>query len=154
MVYRFNVYKVDTVEKVLTIQMKFKFIAPTSEEEVFMKPRDSIPGDWDKALVGYVLNKSLAYTVVKNTAFRMWGKEGLTEVQANEEGFFFFFFDCKSSRDAIMEKGPWHILGHFLILKKWQTMLKLAKVSPRKIPVWVKFFNVPFEFWDEEGLSQ
>lgn len=110
-----------------------------------------IPGDWDKALVGYVLNKKLSYTLVCSTAFRMWEKEGLVEVKANDDGFFFFVFDSISSRDTVMEKGPWHIGGQFLILKKWHTMLKLSKDSPKRVPVRAKFYNVPLEFWDEDG---
>ncbi|KAK3218483.1 hypothetical protein Dsin_012453 [Dipteronia sinensis] len=32
-------------------------------------------------------------------------------------------------------------------------MLILTKVSYSKIPVWFKLFNIPHEYWTEEGLS-
>ena len=33
-------------------------------------------------------------------------------------------------------------------------MLKLSKDQLEKVPVWVKLFNVPLEYWDEDGLSR
>ncbi|KAK2658721.1 hypothetical protein Ddye_005254 [Dipteronia dyeriana] len=40
-----------------------------------------------------------------------------------------------------------------LILKKWHPRLILTKDTYSKIPVWVKLFNIPHEYWTEEGLS-
>ena len=33
-------------------------------------------------------------------------------------------------------------------------MLKVKKDDVRTIPVWVRFYNIPLELWDEEDLSQ
>ncbi|XP_028111016.1 uncharacterized protein LOC114309476 [Camellia sinensis] len=32
--------------------------------------------------------------------------------------------------------------------------MKLSKEDKKTIPVWVKFFNVPLEYWDRDGLSR
>ncbi|XP_028090360.1 uncharacterized protein LOC114290623 [Camellia sinensis] len=32
--------------------------------------------------------------------------------------------------------------------------MKLSKEKATKVPVWAKFFNVPFEYWDSDGLSR
>ncbi|KAK3221995.1 hypothetical protein Dsin_009020 [Dipteronia sinensis] len=40
-----------------------------------------------------------------------------------------------------------------VILKKWHPRLILTKETYSKIPVWVKLFNNPHEYWNEEGLS-
>ncbi|KAK3226029.1 hypothetical protein Dsin_005891 [Dipteronia sinensis] len=40
-----------------------------------------------------------------------------------------------------------------VILRKWHPRLILAKDSYSKIPVWVKLYNIPHEYWNEEGLS-
>ncbi|KAL7161755.1 hypothetical protein ACSBR2_042267 [Camellia fascicularis] len=32
--------------------------------------------------------------------------------------------------------------------------MKLAKEKFTKIPIWVKFFNIPMEYWDPDGFSR
>ena len=91
--------------------------------------------------------------MVKNAAFWLWNKSGLVDVHSSEKGFFYFVFDSCSSRDNVIDLDPWHIGGQPIIMRKWQRMLKLSKDTVKDIPVWVKFYNVPFEFWDEEVLT-
>ncbi|KAK3189458.1 hypothetical protein Dsin_029019 [Dipteronia sinensis] len=43
--------------------------------------------------------------------------------------------------------------GRMIILKKWHSRFVLTKESYSKVPVWVKFLNIPHEYWTEEGLS-
>ncbi|KAK3193373.1 hypothetical protein Dsin_024683 [Dipteronia sinensis] len=43
--------------------------------------------------------------------------------------------------------------GRMIILKKWHSRLVLTKESYSKVPVWVKFFNIPYEYWTKDGLS-
>ncbi|KAL7218645.1 hypothetical protein ACSBR2_011831 [Camellia fascicularis] len=54
----------------------------------------------------------------------------------------------------ILEGGPWYVSGFLLILKQWHRMMKLSKEDKSTIPVWVKFYNVPLEFWNGESLSR
>ena len=65
-----------------------------------------------------------------------------------------FKFDCFTSRDVMLEQGPWHIANQPIIRRKWQRMLKMKKDDVRTIPSWVRFYNIPLELWDEEDLSQ
>ncbi|XP_028083502.1 uncharacterized protein LOC114284753 [Camellia sinensis] len=57
---------------------------------------------------------------------------------------------CKS----VLEGGPWYVGGFNLILKQWTRMMKLTKEKATKVPVWVRLFNVPLEYWDNDGLSR
>ncbi|XP_028121750.1 uncharacterized protein LOC114318961 [Camellia sinensis] len=70
------------------------------------------------------------------------------------DGFMFFIFDTPECCRDVLEGGPWYIGGYLLILKQWKRMMKLAKEKSTKIPIWVKFFNVPLEYWDPDGLSR
>ncbi|GFY91109.1 hypothetical protein Acr_07g0013050 [Actinidia rufa] len=85
---------------------------------------------------------------------RLWGKSGLVDVLSNEEGFFYFISYSCTSRDSVMEDDSWHLCNLPIIMKKWHRMLKLSKNNIKVIPVWAKFYNIPLEFWDEEGLSE
>ncbi|XP_028125477.1 uncharacterized protein LOC114322385 [Camellia sinensis] len=61
---------------------------------------------------------------------------------------------AQNSSTAVLEDGSWFIGGHFILLRKWHSMMKLSKDQLDKIPIWVKVFNVPMEYWDDDGLSR
>ncbi|KAK2653271.1 hypothetical protein Ddye_013127 [Dipteronia dyeriana] len=77
----------------------------------------------------------------------------MLEVLANEKGFYFFKFSDDEACSNVLEVGPWLFRGMMVILKKWHRRLNLSKDSYSKIPVWVKLFNIPHEYWNEERLS-
>ncbi|KAK3212588.1 hypothetical protein Dsin_017294 [Dipteronia sinensis] len=108
---------------------------------------------WKNWLVDYFIEKKLPFSLVNNIAMRLWGNHGLQEVLANDKGFFFFKFSDDEACSNVLESGPWFFFGRMVILKKWHPRLILTKETYSKIPVWVKLFNIPHEYWNEEGLS-
>ena len=40
-----------------------------------------------------------------------------------------------------------------IILRKWEPHMSIEKDRISRIPIWVHFFNVPLEYWNQEGLS-
>ncbi|KAK3204589.1 hypothetical protein Dsin_018635 [Dipteronia sinensis] len=81
------------------------------------------------------------------------GNHGLQEVFANDKEFSFFKFSDDKACSNVLESGPWLFVGRMVILKKWHPRLILTRETYSKIPVWVKLFNIPHEYWNEEGLS-
>ncbi|KAL7179501.1 hypothetical protein ACSBR1_042822 [Camellia fascicularis] len=65
----------------------------------------------------------------------------------------FFIFESPECYSVVLEGGPWYIGGFNLFLKKWTRMMKLTKEKATTVPVWAKFYNVSFEYWDSDGLS-
>ncbi|KAK3189539.1 hypothetical protein Dsin_029100 [Dipteronia sinensis] len=108
---------------------------------------------WKNCLVGYFIEKKLPFSLVNNIAMHLWGNRGLQEVLANDKGFFFFKFSDDEACSNVLESGPWLFVGRMVILKKWHPRLILTKETYSKISVWVKLFNIPHEYWNEEGLS-
>ncbi|KAK3229879.1 hypothetical protein Dsin_001760 [Dipteronia sinensis] len=108
---------------------------------------------WKNWLVGYFIEKKLSFSLVNNIAMRIWGNRGLVEVLANDKGFYFFKFLDDEACYSVLESGPLLFAGRMVILKKWHPKLILTKESYFKIPVWVKLFIIPHEYWTEEGLS-
>ncbi|XP_028055414.1 uncharacterized protein LOC114259581 [Camellia sinensis] len=137
--------------------IKLRYVPPTAVEDsivVEMPARLDPLEKWDSCLVGYFIDKRVGYNYLRNSAFGMWKAKGLKEVLTNGDGFMFFIFDTPECCRDVLEGGPWYIGGYLLILKQWKRMMKLAKEKSTKIPVWVKFFNVPLEYWDPDGLSR
>lgn len=55
--------------------------------------------------------------------------------------------------ESVLDRAPWHMINRPLVLKKWHPNLTLLKEDLQKIPLWVKFFGVPLEYWFPSGLS-
>ncbi|KAK2649526.1 hypothetical protein Ddye_017015 [Dipteronia dyeriana] len=108
---------------------------------------------WRNCLVGYFIEKKLPFYLIDNIAMRIWGNRGLLEVLANDNGLYFFKFSDDEACYNVLEAGPWLFVERMVILKKWHPRLNLSKDSNSKILVWDKLFNIPYEYWSEEGLS-
>ncbi|KAG5547461.1 hypothetical protein RHGRI_013227 [Rhododendron griersonianum] len=55
---------------------------------------------WADSVVGYFLDKRVPFPLVKNIIMRIWEKFGISDVLANDQGFFFFKF---TKADAYLE---------------------------------------------------
>ncbi|KAL7204694.1 hypothetical protein ACSBR2_017739 [Camellia fascicularis] len=40
------------------------------------------------------------------------------------------------------------------VRSEWHRMMKLSKEDKKTIPIWVKFYNIPLEYWDGDCLSR
>ncbi|KAF7145517.1 hypothetical protein RHSIM_Rhsim04G0101400 [Rhododendron simsii] len=90
---------------------------------------------WSDCIVGYFLDKKVAFPIVKNIVMNIWRKFGIYEVLANDQGFFFFRFTQEGAHRKVMESGPWPIAGHLMILKKWQPQMVLQTEQLSSIPI-------------------
>ena len=88
---------------------------------------------------------------VKKHAERIRDKMSLVGAFSSEDGVIYFKFENFKSRDAVLEERAWHIAKQPMIHKKWQRMVKVSRDDIRMVPVWIRFYNIPFEFWNEEG---
>ncbi|GMP85741.1 hypothetical protein CsSME_00038783 [Camellia sinensis var. sinensis] len=136
--------------------VKLRYFPPSVVENdivIDLPKRDDIE-KCEATLVGHFLGKNMNIAYIRAQASRLWKNKGLKSVLSTANGFVFFMFDIIDSSTAVLEDGPWFIGGHFIVLKKWHSMMKLSKDQLDKIPIWVKLFNVPMEYWDDDDLSR
>nr|GEX62005.1 hypothetical protein [Tanacetum cinerariifolium] len=69
-------------------------------------------------------------------------KCGLEKV-ALVKGFFFLKFSSNEGVDSVLRDGPWIIHGVPIFLNKWSPSVSLFKKELYRVPVWVKFYDVP-----------
>ncbi|KAK8614535.1 hypothetical protein V6N13_068335 [Hibiscus sabdariffa] len=76
-------------------------------------------------------------------------------VRVSRAGFnlFVFSFANASTRDWVLENGPWHIQHKPLVLRRWEPSLKRLDFDLGKMPIWVQLFDVPLELYTKVGLS-
>ncbi|CAI9259090.1 unnamed protein product [Lactuca saligna] len=104
-------------------------------------------------LYGFFVGKKLAFPTVNHFSFKMWKIFGLKDILVNDEGFFFFKFDSKEGMMNVLEGGPWLINNVPMFVQRWRPGLVLSKPQINSVPVWVKVFNVPLEYWNSKGIT-
>ena len=109
--------------------------------------------EWHNTLVGFFLGRRLPYSLVHKATSKFWDKAGLINTLATDQGTYFFQFSSAAELEAVLEGGPWNVAGKPIILQKWSPSLSIDKNKVSRVPVWVCFYNVPLEYWTQQGLS-
>ena len=107
---------------------------------------------WEGSLVGQFFDKGLPLHVVRSIVDRLWGKHELPEISTTEGMYIFRFRDPKA-RDWVLENGPWNFAGRPIILRFWKPGMEMLNAQLTSIPIWVKFFNIPLEYWTATSLG-
>ncbi|KAK1389486.1 hypothetical protein POM88_017664 [Heracleum sosnowskyi] len=139
--------------------MKFEYHSPeVCEGRVIIRPPLSVDIQgrkaWENCIVGYFFERRVAFHTMEFHAKRHWGNRGLMEVIMNDDGFFFFKFNCEADLLEVLEDEVCMVKGKPLIMQRWYPQIVLSKDVPKFIPLWVKIFNVPLQFWNSAGLSR
>ena len=110
-------------------------------------------GIWEGRLVGQFLDKRLPLHVVKSFVGRLWGKHEIPEISTTDNGLYIFRFKDLDARDWVLENGPWYFAGRPIILRFWKPDMEMLNVQITSLPIWVKFFNIPLEYWTVTSLG-
>ncbi|KAL3734351.1 hypothetical protein ACJRO7_023666 [Eucalyptus globulus] len=108
---------------------------------------------WNHCLVGYFVGERVPFKMTESVLKDTWGSH-LTEVLANDEGFYFFFIPDYDYRKKILDEGSLTVDRVPLILKQWHPTLELRKDLQSSVPVWIHMKNIPFAYWSAPGISQ
>lgn len=101
---------------------------------------------WSSSLVGHFIHSKLPFKLVETSAKKLWGHLGLIKVYLHDKGYFIFKFDSVRERDNVFASGPWYIASKFLCLQPWQEGVNFIKTDCSKVPIWVKFSNIPLSY--------
>ncbi|KAL4576054.1 hypothetical protein LXL04_012142 [Taraxacum kok-saghyz] len=86
-------------------------------------------------------------------AMSKWKQFGIEEVMVNEDGIYFFRFSSEQGVKGVLEGGPWLVFDNPIIIRRWAPGLNMSKAQHNVVPVWVKIFNVPLEYWNNTGIN-
>ncbi|OMO89325.1 hypothetical protein COLO4_19801 [Corchorus olitorius] len=53
----------------------------------------------------------------------------------------------------VLESGPWHVLNHPVVVRRWEPGVTKLDVDLTKFPVWVNLKGVPLELYTKRGLT-
>ena len=108
---------------------------------------------WKGCLVGQFFDKRLPIHVVRASVDKLWGKHEMPEISTTDNGMYLFRFRDMDARDWVMESSPWYIAGRPIILRVWQLGMEMLNIKLTSFPIWVKFYNIPLEYWTNTCLA-
>ncbi|KAF9599216.1 hypothetical protein IFM89_036342 [Coptis chinensis] len=71
---------------------------------------------WKEYLVGFFMDRRIAYPVVKQALARQWKTKGPYDI-STDENYFYFKFENSEDRKLVLEQGPVFIARRVLVIK-------------------------------------
>ena len=105
------------------------------------------------SLVGQFFDRRLPLHVVRSLVERLWGKHEIPVISTTDNGLYIFRFKDMEARDWVLENGPWYLAGRPIILRLWKPGIEMLNVQITSLHIWVKFFNIPLEYWTVTSLG-
>ena len=106
---------------------------------------------FSNTLYGYSIGQRLAFPLVEDYVKYAWAKFGFQRVILRGS-FFFFQFSSQEGLLKVLEGGPWFIRSTPIFLDNWVANTKLEKEVITKVPIWVRFHNLPAVVYSETGI--
>ncbi|WMV23966.1 hypothetical protein MTR67_017351 [Solanum verrucosum] len=104
----------------------------------------------------FAKNRSVTngYNTMHKYISQTWTEVVALEIFMHEEGYFIVRFQSVEDMQAIIFFWSYSINNKPLILKNWTKDFNVDQEFPTKIPIWVKFPNLPMNCWDSDSLSR
>ncbi|XP_028067156.1 uncharacterized protein LOC114269963 [Camellia sinensis] len=107
---------------------------------------------WTNSLIVRPLGKSIGYRMLSTKVKHLWALQD--DFNAIDLGSNYFLFKFSSQEDCthVYSGGPWVILDHYLIVRKWEPDFKASKAFETTTDVWVRFPELPIKYFQEKVL--
>jgi hypothetical protein len=69
------------------------------------------------------------------------------ELHLGSKGFFTKVYINLEDRDIVFEGGPYFHASTRLYMKPWKENFFLEKETFKKVPVWMRLYSLPLEYW-------
>ncbi|XP_019159673.1 PREDICTED: uncharacterized protein LOC109156274 [Ipomoea nil] len=126
----------------------FPVIQVTKEE------KERLRRPWRRSLIIKVLGRTVGYSYLLQRLQHMWKPESTFDLIALAQDYYIAKFQLLADYDAAKFGGPWIILGHYLVVQEWEPNFIPSKNKTKKLLVWVRFPELPIEYFDEEFLKK
>ncbi|KAL7260510.1 hypothetical protein ACSBR1_006225 [Camellia fascicularis] len=94
---------------------------------------------WTNTLIVRLLGKSIRYRLLCAKVKNLWTlQEEFTAIDLGNN-YFLFKFSSREDCDHVYMGGPWVIMDHYLIIRKWEPDFKALDTFETSTAVWVRF---------------
>jgi len=107
---------------------------------------------WNFCVVGYVFGKSLGYRVLNSIISNVWKCE--VTLTIHDFGWLVYRFKIEEDKLTVLRGGPYLVYGRPLILRPMINFFDFSSEEMSRVPIWVKFPNLPLCCWSPVCLSK
>ncbi|CAH9085341.1 unnamed protein product [Cuscuta europaea] len=105
---------------------------------------------WGYCLVGHFTGNFPGLKSVHDLKAK-WGVKCL--VRSHKKGWLIFKFQSEEDRSKVLHGGPYTVFGKLLMLKELSENFSFEDEEFLKVPIWVKFHDLPLQLWNDEAMS-
>ncbi|CAH9114601.1 unnamed protein product [Cuscuta europaea] len=106
---------------------------------------------WGYCLVGHFTGKFPGLKTVHDLKVK-WSVPCL--VRSHKKGWVIFKFHNEDDRSKVLLGGPYIVFGKLLMLKELSENFSFEDEEFLKVPIWVKFHDLPLQLWNDEAMSE
>ncbi|KAK1394372.1 hypothetical protein POM88_013428 [Heracleum sosnowskyi] len=132
--------------------LTFHFLPPPIGDKIISPPVEVLIKGNEKyktCIMGVLTHASLPFHKVSAFTNQAWKSRGLTHVSQKDICTFVFKFDTFENRNSVLSRGTWYLGNQPMIVMAWG-----AKIGDNTtFPLWVRFDNIPDNYWSRECLS-
>nr|POE81276.1 uncharacterized protein CFP56_48436 [Quercus suber] len=113
-----------------------------------------IRAPWSKALIVKVFGRTVGFSYLSFKLNALWKPATRMDCVNLGKDYLLIKFHCADDYDKVLRGGPWFIGEHFLAIKPWEPYFRASSDSLKSVAVWVRFPELPIEFYDMEVLKE
>lgn len=124
------------------------------EVKLAKETKSHIRAPWAKDLIVNVFGRTVGYNYLTFKINAMWKPTARMDCVDLGKDFFLIKFYENGDYNRVLRGGPWFIGEHFLAIKPWEPYFKASESSFSLVAVWVRFPELPIEFYDRSVLLE
>lgn len=109
---------------------------------------------WRTSIILKLMGSQMPLSVMVRRLSGLWKpKGGLQLIDLGHE-FCIAKFELEEDMIQILESGPWFMGSQYIAMTKWRPDFHPATARILSMAVWIRFANLPMEFYDSDVLWQ
>ena len=108
---------------------------------------------WENSLVGQLIDAKLSFPVIYRLIEKIWGRIEMPTITLMKNDPICFQFKRANSIEWLLSRGPWHLRGKPMLLRKWIPGIVPETFNFDSIPVWIKLGRIPLELWTDASFA-
>lgn len=110
---------------------------------------------WECFVLGQFYSDPPSQGTLHNIANGIWSKQYRDISVTKMEDFSFLFrIPNAATRNRVINQRLWQIEGQTMFVAKWEPGTTPVKPELTSAPIWLELRNVPFQFFNEDGLER
>ena len=113
-----------------------------------------IKAPWSKALIVKVFDRTVGFNYLTFKINALWKPTTRIDCVNLGKDYFLIKFYSFDNYDKVLNGGPRFVGEHFLAIKPWEPYFRASGDNLTFVAVWVRFLELPIEFYDLEVLKE